>query len=304
MKNYKKNLSPLFIFLLLGAWTNFANADDGPVACTGSGTAASPITDTGDALSCLTEPDIYKVKMYEMGLCTAAPTLANMATACTSVSKIPAGGLVTVANGVNSAIPGTFTRPNNGTYAYGYMILAPEFRITATKTFAANKTGKGGEGKTCWTLAGTFRDSGSEASYDGGGALTKIEAGENDTWMATCGSAAAAAPGESVTVQDSFGGGDIGVNGDASVSMVVDGATVAAHLTDSDLVLATASANVTRLVSFVTFATPATVTDDSTTFTTSFKVSQGSMFGYEEVNGSDSIKYIGSGPFVTKLSVE
>ncbi len=304
MNNYKKNLPAFLVFLLLGTWTSLANADD-PVACTGNGTSASPITDTGAALACLTEPDIYKIKMYEMGLCATAPTLANMATACTSVSKIPAGGLVTVANGVNSAIPGTFTRPNNGTYAYGYIILAPEFRITATKTFAENKTGKDGvSGPTCWTLAGTFRDSGSEASYDGSGALTKIEAGENGTWMAACGSAAAAAPGESVTVQDSFAGGDIRVGGDASVSMVVDGATVAAHLTDSDLVLATASANVTRLVSFVTFATPATVTDDSTTFTTSFKVSQGSMFGYEEVSGSDSMKYIGSGPFVTKLSVE
>ena len=44
MKNYKKNLSTLFVFLTLSGWANLANA----ALCTGSGTAASPITDTGE----------------------------------------------------------------------------------------------------------------------------------------------------------------------------------------------------------------------------------------------------------------
>jgi len=294
MKNYKKNLSTLFIFLLLGTWTNLASAG----ACTGVGTAASPIT----AAECETEPDIYKIKVYEMGLCATTPTLANMATACTSVTKISEGGLVTVANGVNSVVPGTFVRPDNGTYAYGYMVIAPEFRITATKTFGSSVTGQAGAGTTCWTLAGSFRDSGATTTYDGS-TPTAITAATRGSYLAECGLAANAAPAETVTVQDAFGGSDINDEGLATASATVDGATVVAHLTDSNLALATKSADVAKLVGFVTFATPVTVTDDSATFVSSFKVSQGAQIGYDAINAG-SIKYIGSGPFVTKLSVE
>ena len=300
MKNYKKNLSPLFIFLLLGAWTNFANADD-PVACTGSGTAASPITDTGDALSCLTEPDIYKIKIYEMGLCTGAPTLPNMATTCISALDNPAGGLVTVANGANSDVLGTFTRPANGTYNYGYLVIAPEFRVTATKTFTTTLAGKTGNGTTCWTLAGTFRDSKSDTAYDGSGTLTPISAATASTYMAECGTLEVAAPAETIIVQDSFNGNTLENAGLATISFADGGSTISGSLTDSDLVLAGTSAAVTRLVGFVSFAEPVTITDDSTTFVSSFRISKGSLMDYAT---GDKMTYIGSGPFFPRLSVE
>ena len=307
MKNYKKNLSPLFVFLLLGTWANFANADAGnPVACTGSGTTvAEAISDSGNDLQCLTEPDIYKVKMYEMGLCTAAPTLANMATACTSVSKIPAGGLITVVKGADSAIPGTFTRPDNGVYPYGYVILSPEFRITATKKFTTELIGQGGaagdltlKGKTCWTLAGTYRDS------------VPISPADDDiaNYLAKCSDLISPAPGETVTIQDAFGGGVITPAADDRQYAFIEGmpvgdAFISAYLTDSDLALADTSANVTRLVAFVTLATPATITDDSATFVTSFKVSQGSLLGYSGVDNKARMTHMGSGPFMVDISV-
>jgi len=318
MKNYKKNLSTLFVFLTLSGWANLANA----ALCTGSGTAASPITDTGEVLgNCTTEPDLYRIKLYEMGLCTTTPSLANRATVCKSVVNNPDGSLITVQNGVDTVIPGTFTRPDNGTYTYGYIVIAPEFRITAVKNFGNSKKlkGKTGYGSVCWTLAGTYRDSGNTGSYDGSGALTAIAADTRSTYMAECGSTAGTAA-ETVIVQDSFGGAAIGngVNdGDATATAPVDGQTVTAHLTDSDMLAdATSSANVTRLVGFTSFPTAVNVTDDTRKFISSFKVSEGSMIGYDGVgagtdndgigdaNSLGSVKYIGSGPFAVKVTVQ
>jgi len=316
MKNYKKNTLSLFIFTLLSVWANLANA----ALCTGSGAAASPITDTGEALAtCTTEPDLYRIKLYEMGLCTTTPSLTNRATVCKAVVNNPDGGLITVQNGVDTVIPGTFTRPDNGTYTYGYIVIAPEFRITAVKNFGNSKKlkGKTGYGSVCWTLAGTYRDSGNTGSYDGSGALTAIAADTRSTYMAECGSTAGTAA-ETVIVQDAFGGADISGDGDATATATVDGQTVTAHLTNSDMLAdATSSANVTRLVGFTLFPTAVNVTDDTRKFISSFKVSEGSMIGYDGVgagtanddvtgdaNSLGSVKYIGSGPFAVKITVQ
>ena len=315
MKNYKKNTLSLFIFTLLSVWANLANA----ALCTGSGTAASPITDTGEALAtCTTEPDLYRIKLYEMGLCTTTPSLTNRATACKAVVNNPDGSLITVQNGVDTVIPGTFTRPNNGVYTYGYIVIAPEFRITAVKNFGNSKKlkGKTGYGSVCWTLAGTYRGSGNTDSYDGSGALTAIT-DTRSTYMAECDSTAGTAA-EAVIVQDAFGGADISDDGDATATATVDGQTVTAHLTDSDMLAdATSSANVTRLVGFTLFPTAVNVTDDTRKFISSFKVSEGSMIGYDDVgagltnddtaadaNSLGSVKYIGSGPFAVKVTVQ
>ena len=306
----------LFIFTLLSVWANLANA----ALCTGSGTAASPITDTEKALAtCTTEPDLYRIKLYEMGLCTTTPSLTNRATVCKAVVNNPDGSLITVQNGVDTVIPGTFTRPNNGVYTYGYIVIAPEFRITAVKNFGNSKKlkGKTGYGSVCWTLAGTYRGSGNTDSYDGSGALTAIAANTRSTYMAECGSTAGTAA-EAVIVQDAFGGADISDDGDATATATVDGQTVTAHLTDSDMLAdATSSANVTRLVGFTLFPTAVNVTDDTRKFISSFKVSEGSMIGYDSVgagkanddttadaNSLGSVKYIGSVPFAVKVTVQ
>lgn len=291
MKNYKIYISTLFALLFLGAWSNLANA----AACAGAGTPASKITPS----DCQTEPDIYKIKVYEMGLCKTAPTLANLATACTSVSKIPAGGLITVAKGTDSTMPGTFTRPDNGSYTHGYVIMAPEFRLTATKTFTSNLKGKSETaGDTCWTLSGQTRDSNVSTAYNG--VASTVIAGPS-TWLAECGTAADAAPAETIIVQDAFGGAAIEGDGDATVSATVNGTVITAHLTDSTLAAdATTSAAVTRLVGFVTFATPVKVTDASSTFTSSFRTTQGTTLGH---SGSD-LRIMSSGPFVINISVD
>jgi hypothetical protein len=306
MNNYKKTIPTFFVFLLFVTWSNLSNADD-PVACTGAGSSADEITTTLSVGTpeCLTEPDIYKIKIYEMGVCATAPTLTNLATACTPISTIANGGLITVANGVNSAIPGTFTRPDNGTYAYGYVIMAPEFRITSTKTFNTTYRGlSANTGTTCWTLAGTTRDSLTTTAYDGSGTLVAMDAEKRTTYLADCGSTPA--PGETILVQDSFGGADISIDSaDAHVGpLTVGNATVEAYLTDADLVQATTSAAVARLVGFVTLGDVITVSDDTSTFVSSFSVSQGSQVIWTGQDSINNIRSMGSGPFAVKFSVE
>ena len=291
MKNYKIYLSNLFALLLLGAWSNLANA----AACDADGTAAAPMTVAG----CDTAPDIYKTMVFEMGLCTTTPTLANRTTACTSVSSIPAGAVITVAKGTDTALPGAFTRPVNASYTHGYVIMAPEFRLTATKTFSSNLTGQSNTaGDTCWTLAGSTRDSNVATAYDG---ATPTVIGAQATWLADCGAAASAAPAETIIIQDAFGGDTIeSGSGEATAEATVNGVTIKAHLTDDTMAAnATTSASVTRLVGFVTFATPVAITDATTTFTASFRTTQ----GMELDPDSGNLKKMSSGPFVLSISV-
>ena len=292
MKNYKIYLSSLFTLLFLGAWSNLANA----AACDADGTAAAPMTVAG----CDTAPDIYKTMVFEMGLCTTTPTLANRTTACTSVSSIPAGAVITVAKGADTALPGAFTRPVNASYTHGYVIMAPEFRLTATKTFSSNLSGQSNTaGDTCWTLAGSTRDSNVATAYDG---ATPTVIGAQATWLADCGTAASAAPAETIIIQDAFGGDTIeSGNGDATAQATVNGVTIKAHLTDDTMAAnATTSAAVTRLVGFVTFATPVAITDATTTFTASFRTTQGMEL---DPTGGGDLKKMSSGPFILSITV-
>ena len=291
MKNYKLYISTIFTLFFLGAWSNLANAD----ACDALGTAAAPMTPSG----CDTAPDIYKTMVFEMGLCKTTPTLANRATACTSVSSIPDGAVITVEEGIETGIPGNFTRPVNGSYTHGYVIMAPEFRLTATKTFNSNLSGQSNTaGDTCWTLAGSTRDSNVATAYDG---ATPTVIGAQATWLADCGTAASAAPAETIIIQDAFGGATIeSGNGDATAQATINGVTIKAHLTDDTMTAdATTSAAVTRLVGFVTFAAPVVITDTTTTFTASFRTTQ----GMELDPDSGNLKKMSSGPFILSITV-
>ena len=292
MKNYKLYISTIFTLFFLGAWSNLANA----AACDALGTAAAPMTPSG----CDTAPDIYKTMVYEMGLCTTTPTLANRATACTSVSSITDGAVITVEEGIETGIPGNFTRPVNGSYTHGYVIMAPEFRLTATKTFSSNLSGNSNTaGDTCWTLAGSTRDSNVATAYDG---ATPTVIGAQATWLADCGTAASAAPAETIIIQDAFGGDTIeSGNADATAEATVNGVTIKAHLTDDTMAAnATTSAAVTRLVGFVTFAAPVAITDATSTFTASFRTTQGMEL---DPTGGGDLKKMSSGPFVLSITV-
>lgn len=118
--------------------------------------------------SCSNRPDQYKLKIYKMGLCTAAPTPAAGTAAdfstCQTVFENSSGSMVLVQNGVSTALTGgTITRPTNGSYAYGYVVIEPEIQLQVNKTFDRNLFASAGVapvvpspgGTQCWTTLGT-----------------------------------------------------------------------------------------------------------------------------------------------------
>jgi hypothetical protein len=118
------------------------------------------ITDTA---TCRTQSDKLTVKIYEIGLCTAQPTAPTATaaadlTSCQTIFSNTSGSQVTVTGTTSSGFSGTFARPPNNTYTYGYMTLGPDHAVQASLTFASAKTvtGGGSSGTHCWTKDGSM----------------------------------------------------------------------------------------------------------------------------------------------------
>jgi hypothetical protein len=116
-----------------------------------------------DSATCRTQADKLTVKIYEIGLCNAqptAPTITDAAdlTSCQKIFSNTSGSQVTVTGTTSSGFLGTFTRPPNGTYTFGYMTLGPDHAVQASLTFASAKTvtGGGSSGTHCWTKDGSM----------------------------------------------------------------------------------------------------------------------------------------------------
>ena len=90
---------------------------------------------TGSATACRFTPQLYKARVYEMGLCTTNPMSGASLdrTTCTTVftaSDQTNGSLHDFALG-DAELVGTSTRPSNGTYTFPYIILKNQFTIKA-----------------------------------------------------------------------------------------------------------------------------------------------------------------------------
>lgn len=262
-------------------------------ACTVN--SSGQITDTAPSRSsseCLTQPDEYQITVYKVGLCTAAPTATTstpMSFAnCTTIFENSAGSTVYVNKGQTTALSGTMTRPPAGTYAAGYIEIAPQFNITALKTFSSSRTGSvtgAGSGQYCWSLAGTTY------SWSGNVAL------------AQCGNSAGTA-GATTTMMNGFNGSNT-----YTYSATVNSEQIAAYLVDSSYLLPTGGSadntnNVSKMIGTATFATPVSVTSSSTGFNTSFDITQGSTL--VQYNNGLSTNYVAAffnGPFSILMTV-
>ena len=100
------------------------------------------ITFSGDEGSigfCAFAPDEYTIKIYKMALCTTAPTRPTLTdtydvSSCVDVINSPDGQDVNLAAGSEIALSDV-SRPANGTYPYGYILMANTFSIKAKKQF-------------------------------------------------------------------------------------------------------------------------------------------------------------------------
>jgi hypothetical protein len=118
--------------------------------------SAEPITGTTD---CWGIPDTYTITLYEMGVCNnisdQSPTVPDLVNSCQTVYLNSTGATVDIENNVTGELSGgTTTRPEENTYAYGFIKVDAKIMMKHQATFADPIVGSGDEtsaGTTCWT---------------------------------------------------------------------------------------------------------------------------------------------------------
>jgi len=118
--------------------------------------SAEPITGTTD---CWGVPDTYTITLYEMGVCNdiseQSSTVPDLANSCQTVYLNLTGATVDIENNVTGELSGgTTTRPEENTYAYGFIKVDAKIMMKHQATFADPIVGSGdplGSGTTCWT---------------------------------------------------------------------------------------------------------------------------------------------------------
>ena len=270
--------------------------------CSGTGVsedADGVITFTGSESAmaeCAFAPDSYTIKIYKMALCTTAPTRPTTSdtydvSSCVDVINSPDGQDVNLAAGSEMTLSDV-SRPADGSYSYGYILMANTFGIKAKKQFTntMHTYQDGATGNYCWTKeASAFNSDSDNSGWD------------NPSPLVECGGASGTA-GTYVETLDQFDS-DVYIAGPISVT----GGTLSADLiTNASGLLVTASKTADRLFGVQTFTTPVEVTSGSTVFTVSFGVNQASSMWMTDEGAANEydVYAIGSGPFSTFMTVE
>jgi hypothetical protein len=270
--------------------------------CSGTGVsedADGVITFTGSESAmaeCAFAPDSYTIKIYKMALCTTAPTRPTTSdtydvSSCVDVINSPDGQDVNLAAGSEMTLSDV-SRPADGSYSYGYILMANTFAIKAKKQFTntMHTYQDGATGNYCWTKEASAFNSDSDNS-----------GWEDPSPLVECGGASGTA-GTYVETLDQFDS-DVYIAGPISVT----GGTLSADLiTNSTGVVAGAVQTADRLFGVQTFTTPVEVTSGSTVFTVSFGVNQASSMWMTDEGAANEydVYAIGSGPFSTFMTVE
>ena len=257
--------------------------EDSKAACAES--SSGVISQAAANASCQDEPTSYGVVIYNVYLCTAAPTAPTVAssidlTNCEEVFSNSSGDSASLSTGAAVSLSGTATRPSDGTYTHGVIIMDNTFAITASKQFEVAYNGQvSGNGVYC-------------ATADGSGTAA---AATSPTNTSICGTSAVTA-GTFTETLTSF---DNPFTATGTVTNVAGtGANITAYFVDTDENLAAAEAVVDKLHGVVEFASSATVTSSTTNVDLSFNVGEGMS-----VDGSGSSMFFGSGPFQATLTV-
>ena len=264
----KKNV--LILFLVLIGINNTAIA----AACT----VTSGVTTFPTGTTCKAEPDFFQLIVYDMMLCSAAPTAPTTAAAmvltnCQSVLTSVGGATVSVTNGGSSTISGTITRPDNGTYTHGYIRISNDFVIADSRQYNIS-----------------LDDDDDNASADGTYCATTA------SWV-DCDTSAVTAVNQTMSMGSTQFGSDY-LNEDT----VVTGGLVSAWLVDTNQMLeADTDGDVKYLVGVQAFTTPLVVSDSTTSMNTAFAVSNGMTIMH---NGGNPPRLgLNNGPFSVILTL-
>ena len=287
-----KRLTP-FIFLLLMTPLKVNAACSGAECCAVSGGVTTlPISG-----SCAIVPDSYGITIYEKYLCTSAPTAPTTTSSvdlsnCVKTLNAPAGSTVRITQSTTANFTdGTFTRPPNGVYTHGIMLIKNvfllKFSLELDRTWdGTDGSALGGNGVYCATKNTTgYEEDGSLMQCDS----SPVTAGELSAGMNSFGYDVILG----VKTNYEFSASATNLNG--------TGASISGYLLNTDGYLATSTLEVEayeRLLGINAFAAPVVVTPETSGFDMAFGINQGATIWDIGTNeAGDRNIGGGSGPF-------
>ena len=276
-----KNFKYLMLFLSLFLFFEITNSKDAnAAACT---VTSGVLSETEIKSGCETTPDSYEIVIFEMYLCTSAPTTPTttataVLTSCSQIFNNTSGATANVSQGDSVDLTGTYTRPPDGTYTHGYARMDNTFGITASFEIDGSMDGQaGGSGVFCRTVTGSGTHSSTATHSD----------------ESVCSSTEVAAGKYTETLTHFDGVGETWKVQDTANNINNTSASITGILVDSNGHLASTEGEVEKLEGLVAFANPITFSPSITSITMSFNLGEGMSLN---TAGGDKI-YIGSGPF-------
>ena len=286
-----KKIIPLLLFCIISPINAYS-------ACSGEDCCAvsSGVTTLPSGSSCAILPDSYGITVYEKYLCTSAPTAPTSSanadlSMCFQTLSAPAGSTVRITeSSTGTFTEGTFTRPPNGVYTHGVVLIKNVFLLKFALELDTPWDGTGG------AASGT---AGGNGVYC---ATLNVNKYEDEGLMMQCDSSPLTAGelGAGLSKFDTVGGNPV-FSASAS-NLNGTGASIAGYLLNSDGNLASTTSEVKayeRLLGINTFAAPVVVTPETSGFDMAFGINQGATIWSEGDSDSNTVENIGggSGPF-------
>ena len=311
MKTLNLNKFVLLIVLSLAGFvfSNSASAlcvvnGDGAIV-TVSGNSETPVKDdTGDdetaantaTDNCTITPDVYRLKFYKFGLCTADPDLNDLSS-CQLFFDQAAGVQIDIQKGVSATlpIPEFYIEPN--TYQYLYVQLSTKLGMkwSGRMTNAVDgSSGDGNGGTYCWTSNAGLHASTYVATNAHGSSLA------DSTQTMDCGTSEGTVvfSNEVLTrFSDANCSSNLAANGDKSVFEIegtgsTRGIPTVNLLTSADI-FATTCGNAAKIAWTTDLSSPYKVTENST-FAMSVKATAANSLEFSSDN-DNSLNIIASG---------
>ena len=288
-----KKFIPLMLFVIICP-LNVNAACSGANCCS----VSSGVTTLPAGESCAILPDSYGITVYEKYLCTSAPgapTASSNAdlSMCSQTLSAPTGSTVRITeSSTGTFTEGTFTRPPNGVYTHGVVLIKNVFLLKFALELDTPWDGTGG------AASGT---AGGNGVYC---ATLNVNKYEDEGLMMQCDSSPLTAGelGAGLSKFDTVGGNPV-FSASAS-NLNGTGASISGYLLNSDGNLASTTTEVKayeRLLGINTFAAPVVVTPETSGFDMAFGINQGATIWSEGDSEDDgnSVENIGggSGPF-------
>jgi hypothetical protein len=305
----ESNIKKIFISLLLsflwstqtyalGYCTNYEN-DQGVIdfGTTDNGNAI-------DANGCAIAPDLYTLTIYEIGVCTAAPTAPTITDAsdfstCTTIFTNEAGAVTDISVNTSIDLDASIDLPF-GVYGSGYVILSNTLGITKIVNLTRDSTdpnavsdNAGNPGQYCWTNGGTRYNSSSVWTVDKDAVAREFM---------ECSDTAGTAQMYN-EILDELGELPFTPTVYESESIAVNDGTMNAYITTTSGLLASAQIE-GRIQAVIALTTPLVISDSTSAIDVQFTANQAGQPVIVGPNPGLTIVGIGSGPFSVNITSE